>query len=164
MDIKILEPSVNRGYMPQPIPVSRDNEIAELLSRVVAENRVARFARELSEGHAAVLRAFAERMATASIRKRDPALLQLAMIGLLLSWRGPDYRETLAVFPVLYHAILRMELDIEAFIASIRQNAGDQMTSPFIEFLARSEHDKTLEVMGYAVGADRDGFRYVRNW
>jgi hypothetical protein len=164
VDVKILEPDANRGYLSQPIPASRDDEIVALLSQVVAESRLARFARELVEGYAVVLRVFAERVATAAVRNSDPSLLRLAAIGLLLSWRGTDCRETLVVFPVMYDAILRMGIDIEPFIVSIRQTVGDQLAGPLIEFLNRSERDKSLQVMGYTVGADHDGFRYVRNW
>jgi hypothetical protein len=164
VDVKILEPDENRGYLPLPIPAPRDGEIVALLSQVVDENRLAGFARQLVEGHARVLRVFAERAAAAAVRNSDPALLRLATIGLLLSWRGPDSRETLLIFPLIYDAIRRMGIDIELFVTSIRQIAGDQLVAPLIEFLKRSERDKSLQVMGYTAGTDRDGFRYVRNW
>jgi hypothetical protein len=31
-------------------------------------------------------------------------------------------------------------------------------------FLERSPQDQSLDAMGYAIAADSDGFRYVRNW
>ena len=164
VDLGILEPDVNRGYLPQPIPAPRDDEIAALLSQVVTQNRLAGFARQLAEGHAVVLRVFAERIAAAAVRNGDAALLRLAVIGLILSWRGPDCRETLIVFPVLYDAIRRMGIEVGPFVASIRQAVGDQLASPLIEFLKRSERDKSLHAMGYTAGTDHDGFRYVRNW
>jgi hypothetical protein len=160
----ILEPGTNRGYLSQPIPAPRDGEIVALLSQVLAENRLARFAGQLMEGHAIVLRVFAERIAAAAVRDSNPELLRLAMIGLLLSWLGTDCRETLVVFPVLYDAIQRMGVEIGSFVASIRQTVGDQLASPLIEFLKRSERDKSLQAMGYTTGTDRDGFRYVRHW
>lgn len=163
-DLSILDPTINRCYLPLPIPVPRDYEIVALLSRVVAENRLARFTRQLEEGHAVVLRVFAERVAAAAVRSGDTALLHWAVIGLLLSWRGPDCRETLVVFPVLYDAILRMGIEVGPFVASIRQTVGDQMAQPMNEFLRRSDHDKSLQAMGYTIGTDRDGFRYIRNW
>ncbi len=164
IDLDILEPESNRGYLPQPIPAPRDGQIVALLSQLVTENRLASFAHQLAEGHAVVLRVFAERIAAAAVRNGDIALLRLAAIGLVLSWRGPDCRETLLVFPLLYDAIRRMGIDAGAFVASIRQTVGDQLASPLIEFLKRSEHDKSLQAMGYAAGTDHDGFRYVRNW
>lgn len=164
VDMRILEPDANRGYLPLPIPAPRDGEIVSLLSRVIAENKLARFARDLAEGHTIVLRVFAERVATAAVRNSDTALLRLAMIGLLLSWRGPDCRETLVVFPVIYDAIRRLGADIESFVGSVRETAGDQLTAPWVEFLRRSEHDRSLKAMGYTTGTDSDGFRYMRNW
>lgn len=164
VDLNILEPNANRGYLAQPIPAPRDDEIVALLSQVVTESRLARFARQLMEGHAVVLRVFAERIAATAVRNSDPALLRLAVIGLVLSWRGPDCRETLVVFPVLYDAIRRIGMEIGPFVASIRQAVGDQLATPLTEFLKRSERDKSLQAMGYTAGTDHDGFRYVRNW
>jgi hypothetical protein len=164
VDLNVLEPDANQGYLPRAIPTSRDDEIARLLSQVLAEDRVAQFARQVGEGHSAVLRAFAERMATAAVRRQDPALLRLGMIALLLPWPGPDSRETLLIFPLFYDAIQRIGFDGESFIAAIRQLVGDQPIAPFVQFLQRSEPSKSLEAMGYAVGSDQDGFRYVRNW
>lgn len=163
-DIGILEPAVNRDYLPQPIPSPRDNEIVGLLSQVVAENRVAQFARQVKHGHAVVLRVFAERAAATAVRNSDPPLLRMAMIGLLLSWSELDSRETLIVFPVLYDAILRMGIDVEIFAASIRRTVGDQLALPLENFLKRSEHNKSLESMGYTTEGDGGGFRYVRTW
>jgi hypothetical protein len=164
MDLSILEPNANHGYLPRPIPAQRDNEIAALLSQVLAQDRLAQLAQQLVEGHAVVLRVFAERMATAAVRNDDLALLRLGTIGLLLSWRGPDNRETLLVFPVLLDAIRRIGADVGAFVTSIRQTVGDQLASPFIEFLQRSERDKSLQAMGYITATDQEGFRYLRKW
>jgi hypothetical protein len=163
-ELKVLEPDANHGYLPQAIPTSRDDDIARLLSQILAEDRVARVVRQVGQGHSAVLRVFAERVATAAVRSRDPGLLRLGMIALLLSWRGPDSRETLLIFPLFYDAIQRIGLDSESFVATIRQLVGDQLIAPFVQYLQRPEPSKSLKAMGYAVGSDQDGFRYVRNW
>jgi hypothetical protein len=164
LNLDVLEPAVNRGYLAQAIPTARDAEIGGLLSRVMEEHHVARFMRCLQDGHAIVLRVFAERMASEAIRNRDAAVLRLGLIALLLSWHGPDSRETLMVFPIFYDAVRRMGLDLTLLVASIRETIGDQLAAPFVEFLQRSESDKSLQAMGYAEGADNDGFRYQRNW
>lgn len=159
-----LERAENRGYLQQQIPAPRDDEIAKLLLTVIRESRFARFSHALNEGHAVVLRVFAERMATAAVRNNDANALELAMISLLLSWRSPDCRETLVVFPVLYDAMRRLGVDVDSFVTEIRQVVGDQRIEPLTRFLDRSERNKSLAVMGYTVGIDTEGFRYMRNW
>jgi hypothetical protein len=163
-NLDVLEPDANLGYLPQIIPTTRDGEIEKLLSRVIDEKCVARFARLLQDGHAVVLQVFAERMASVAVRSHDVAALQLGLIALLLSWRGPDSRDALTVFPLFYDAITRLGIELPSLVASIRQTIGDQMADPLVEFLKRSESDKSLQAMGYAEGADRDGFRYIRSW
>jgi hypothetical protein len=121
-------------------------------------------AQRLKDGHGAVLRAFAERMASAAVRNGDQGLLRKGLIALLLSSRSPDFRDTLMIFPLFYHAARRLGLDLGPFLDSIRQTIGDPFSAPFAEFLKRPETNKSLQVMGYAEGADNDGFRYIRNW
>ncbi|MGH8200767.1 MAG: hypothetical protein ACREVO_10455 [Steroidobacteraceae bacterium] len=164
IDLKFLEPEVNHGYLRQQIPVPRDEEIASLLSHVVHEGRLARLAGDLSAGQVIVLRVFAERMAASAVRNNDPVLLRLGLISLLLSWRLPDCRETLVVFPLFLDAVRRMDIDMGSFVASVREAVGDLLIAPFVEFLQRSEENKSLKAMGYTAGADADGFRYIRSW
>lgn len=161
-DLGILSPDRNLGYLPKPIPTERDREIGELLLSAVASQRVARLRHCLNEGSEAVLRAFAERMASTSVRSNDPAQLRLGLIALLLSWGRADSRDALTVLPLFHDAILRLSLDSSEFIESVRQVVGDRLAEPFVDFLKRS--DKSLASMGYSEGADKDGFRYVRNW
>jgi hypothetical protein len=162
--LEVLEPAVNRGYLSQVIPIARDEEIGGLLSQVMDEHRVARLTRCLQDGHAAVLRVFAERMASKAVRNHDVVALRLGLIALLLSGQRSDSRETILLFPIFYDAVRRIGLEIMPFAASIQQIIGDLLTAPLIEFLQRSETDKSLHAMGYSVGADADGFRYQRDW
>ena len=164
LNLDLLSPEANRAYLPQPIPAVRDGEIGMLLSQMVESKFLARFHDRLEDGHSLVLRAFAERMASAAVRNRDVASLRLGLIALLLSWRGPDSRDTLTVFPLFLDAISRLDLNLRSFVTSIRQDVGDQLIGPLAEFLKRNEVNRSLQVMGYAEGADDDGFRYIRNW
>jgi hypothetical protein len=163
-DLEVLEPDANRGYLPQPIPIARDSEITKLLLQIIDEHHWVLFTRHILDGHALVLRAFAERMASAAVRNRNPELLRVGLIALLLSWRGADLRETLTVCPLFCDAARRIGVDLAVVVASIRQMIGDEPAAPFIEFAKRSESSKSLQAMGYAAGADDEGFRYLRNW
>jgi hypothetical protein len=118
----------------------------------------------LQEGYDVVLRVFAERMASAAVREKDPSLLRLGLIALLLSWSVSDYRESLMVMTLFYDAVGRLGLDMDSFTTEIRETIGDGLLTPVAQYLKRSEKNKSLQSMGYSAGADSDGFRYLRNW
>ena len=162
--LDILEPTANRGYLPRPIPTERDSEITKLLSQIIHNNEVARFAHNLKEGHRVVLRVFAERMASSAVREKDPSLLRLGLIAILLSWGASESREALTIMPLFYDAVGRLGLNLDSFAAEIRETIGDKVISPLAEYLRRAEKDKSLQSMGYSAGVDSDGFRYLRNW
>lgn len=164
IDLEILRPEANPGYLQAPLPTSRDGEIIALLSQVIAEDRVAEFAHQLLEQQGLVLRVFGERMASAAVRNKDPALLKTAAIGFLLDVSYSDVRDVLIVLPLFCDAIKRLKLNAKSFCKSVRAITGEQLASPLEKFLKRKEQDKSLEAMGYIASADADGFRYVRTW
>lgn len=161
-DLHSLNPEENLGYLPKPIPVPRDGEIAALLSRTISEHSLAKLQRRMTDGHATVLRAFAERMATAAVRSRDPEQLRTGLVALLLAIGSTDSREGFLLLPLFFDAMLKLGIDPSSFAHSMRHVVGDRLVAPYSEFMSRS--DKTLASMGYEEGADNEGFRYVRNW
>jgi len=162
LDLEPLNLDQNLGYGPKPIPVSRDQEIGDLLSRCIASQTLARLHRSIQDGHAMVLRAFAERTASAAVRSGSATQLRIGLVALLLTLDGAEARDGWTILPLFYDAIARLRLDPSVFIESVRQTIGDRLVVPFAEFLRRS--DKSLKAMGYSAGTDADGFRYVRNW
>src|SRR6201999_1450563 len=95
-DLRPLQPEINSGYLPQPIPTARDADIRALLSQAMESRSIARLSHCLRDGELIVLRAFAERMATLAVRTRDPATLEDGLIALLLS-TSPNSRESMIV-------------------------------------------------------------------
>jgi hypothetical protein len=81
--ISVLEPAVNQGYLPKPIPTERDNEILQVLVSCIADNSVARFKQSFNPGHASVLQAYAERMASIAVCNRKPETLRMGLFALL---------------------------------------------------------------------------------
>jgi hypothetical protein len=164
LNLDILEPSLNIAYLPQPIPATRDSEILDLLSRVIAEKRVARFRASIKEGHANVLGAFSERLVSMAVRKKDFDVLSQGLVALLLAWRETDSRELFPVMSLYCDATLLLGLKSASLVDSARQILGDVLVEPIVAFLARSEANRSLQAMGYTRASDNDGFRYVRNW
>lgn len=162
LDLDILSPEQNCGYLPKPIPNSRDHDIVDLLSRCMASQTLPRLQRSIRDGQAMVLRVFAERMASAAIRNTSATQLRLGLVALLLTFEQAEARDGFAILPLFNDAIERLHLDPSGFTESVRQTVGDRIAMPFTEFQRRS--DKSLQAMGYGEGMDGDGFRYVRNW
>ncbi|SRR6266446_974714 len=162
--LDILQRDKNEGYLPQSIPIERDREIEAMLSTVIAERQLARLQHCVKHEHAMVLCAFAERMATSAVRGRAPVQLQIGLVALALSWLSSDWREPLMVLPLFYHAAQQLRLNPHSFFESTRQIVGDQLAHPLMQFLKRSDENKSLKSMGYIAGTDKDGFRYVREW
>jgi hypothetical protein len=162
IDVAMLNPSENIGYLSKPIPDSRDLEIGNLLRRYLFDRSLLHLRRCINDDHARVLRAFAERSASGAVRNNDPEQLRVGLIALLLALSQTESREGLMILAVIYDAMLRLRLEPSAFSDSVRQVVGELLISPFANFMTRS--DKTLRAMGYEEGADSDGFRYVRNW
>jgi hypothetical protein len=164
LNLDILEPRLNIAYLPQPIPAPRDSEILDLLSRAIADRRVARFRGSIKEGHANVLSAFSERMVSTAVRKKDLDVLSLGLIALLLAWRETDFKESLPIMALYCDAIRILGLNSTSLVDSVRQVLGDVLIEPLVAFLARSEANRSLQAMGYSRASDNDGFRYIRNW
>jgi hypothetical protein len=164
LNLDILEPRLNIAYLPQPIPAPRDSEILDLLSRAIADRRVARFRGSIKEGHANVLSAFSERMVSTAVRKKDLDVLSLGLIALLLAWREADFKESLPIMALYCDAIRILGLNSTTLVDSVRQILGDVLIEPLVAFLARSEANRSLQAMGYTRASDNDGFRYIRNW
>jgi hypothetical protein len=163
-NLNILRPGDNLAYLPKPIPAPRDREIFDLLLRVIADHSVARFKACIDDGHANVLSAFSERMASKAVRNKDSDVLSLGLIALLVTWHETDSRESLPIMALYCDAALLLGLKTKSLVDSVKQGLGDVLIEPLVAFLARSEADRSLQVMGYSRAADEDGFRYLRNW
>ena len=157
LDLEILDLDQNVGYLPKPIPALRDREISDLLSRTIANSALATLHHRVEEGHAMVLQVFAERMATAAVRNKEPAFLRVGLTALLLTLAKP-----LMILPLYCDAVSKLHIYSSRFADALRGTVGDRMIAPFTEYMARA--DRSLKSMGYGEGVDADGFRYLRNW
>jgi hypothetical protein len=164
LDLTPLDRARNHGYLQLPIPTMRDAEIADLLTRIGDTRAIPAMMRSLTEGHCEVLRVYAERMASAAVREGDKSLLETGLVALLLTWGSSEAREGLLVLPLFVDAVQRLGLKNRQFVDSVQSELGELACRPFVRFLNRSETDRSLASMGYEVGKDAEGFRYVRNW
>jgi hypothetical protein len=155
-------------YGPMPIPQARDAQILSLVKAwmVLDESARDRSARAISPRQSRVLQAFGERAASISVRERSQQSLLPGLLAVGISGLHGDLRDSILVLPLFYDAAQRIGVDpgniFEA--AAVLLPQGEEVASAVHRFPHRSAADRSLGAMGYSVGADGDGFRYVRNW
>lgn len=156
----------NIGYGPTPIPSARDAEIESLLVKWQAfspSDRNEASARIIKNQRFTLL-AFAERMATSAVRQKDPKCIHLGLLALGLDGWNTDWRDNVTILSLHYDAAIRLAADPSFIFSEAGNLLSEKVRRSYANFLARNDEDKSLEAMGYAIGSDDDGFRYIRGW
>jgi hypothetical protein len=152
------------AYGPRPIPHELDLLPQALIDAYLVAD-ASEFVECLSRESVDVLRAFGERQATSAVRHASAVELEHALVALGLAFCGsPDSREDLLVMPLPWHAAKHLGLDPATVFKQTAKLLAGKARDFLLTFCGRAPQDQTLECMGYVVGADADGFRYVRTW
>lgn len=153
-----LLPDQNRGYGLLPIPSGRDRAALDWIGSATEEDLA-----RLTSDHWAVLRVFAERMASWAVRSENGEVLERGLLALALAGLG-ESADSLTVLPLFDHAARRLKMDPAPLFLMVGERVGGEAQKALVSFLGRSDEDRSLAAMGYQEGRDRDGFRYQRNW
>jgi hypothetical protein len=163
----ILDIDANHGYGPQPIPVERDSQIAELLESYVSAPEGERddFRGRLGERHVSVLWAFAERMASLAVREGSAQPLRQSLLALALAGDRHDVREGIMILPLVYRSAELLGVEpAPLFAEAARMSDGVEMTEAIETFPARGPADRRLSAFDFVESTDADGFRYAATW
>lgn len=165
--VGFLESPAIRGYLAQPIPNPLDGEIGHFVESYrqisTAERQVALAL--VKPLHGSVLRCYAERMASLSVRLKaaDPA--KRGGLALGLAYRAErDVREIWLVMAVVFDAIRRCGEDARAAFRQMASVLPDDVAGEFQRFTQRTDLDDIATVMGYVDSTAEDGFRYKRTF
>ena len=154
------------GYGPSPLPSTLDQDVAAFVDGLrsggppVAALAIAK-ATEAGRG---VLRAYAERMASLAVRQRDAKLLERAIVAVVVGGLSENDHEALLVMPVIEDSAKRIGVQPPILFEGAAEIVGHPATTNLVLWLMRKPEDRELSCMGYAVGEDGDGFRYIRTW
>ncbi len=161
-DLECLTPA--DGYWDAPIPEPRDFEIVSLLRRAQEGDQLGRVIEAARpDQESAVLRCFAERMASLVVRRQQPDLLRTGLVAIgIANTRTGDPRDEIGVLAPLWHGARRLGLDAAAEFAAAA-TAVPSAAPFFSEWVARPPRLQTLSSMGYVESSDAGGFRYVRD-
>ena len=160
----ILRKAIDSEYFKQPIPSEIDDKINEILVMFCAYNQVQM--KSIINGivgdSARVLGLFAERMASLSVRENYILRVKQGLLGLIIYSSTVDPRDVLTVLSLLHDAANKITgnpKDIFKEVTSIYIDADF-----LIDFLNRSDEDKSIDAMGYEESKCEEGFVYKRTW
>ena len=161
----LLDPANNEGYGSARLPCARDEEIAGIVRQIDGPEEFDQVKRGLGHVHAVVLAAFAERMASWSVRSgseeslRDGLRAQQLALTLAI-----DKRDALPVSSLLFRASEILGLDPAIEFAAAAAVAPSPDAQLLTDFLSHDPEDQSIDVMGYVEQRDDDGFRFERTW
>jgi len=134
----------NRGYVDAPIPSGRDAQLASYLQRLVAADGAARAraADALGPSYTGTFVAFAERMATRTVRDRDVAPAELGLWALALTWRrSKDVTTAIPPLGLLYDAVRRANADPAALFDKVAAACPEDVAPVLRDFTRRDDLD-----------------------
>lgn len=135
------------------------NEILEDYMALPKEKKDLAKVRISTDG-AWTLLAFAENMATYSLRLSNQKLFSNGLLALDIAKSSLDSREIMVILPLYCDIHKRKGLRFDSILSE-----GDSFSSFLKEFLDRDEDDKTLESMGYVLANDENNNPvYERTW
>jgi len=153
-----------KEYFWSPIPSPMDDELSKLVDLFIQSDstEVGEALSLMTNSHMDVLRNYAERNASRSVRERRPELISHALSALAIASKWADTPTiSTTILSLLYRS--GELIDLPAITESTYPIAFDnpEFVDYWNQFRARCERDRTIEVMRYAEGTDQDGFRYV---
>ena len=156
----------NRGYSRAPLPQLRDEEIAQLIKAWLGLSEQDRREAELhiSREQSFALITFGERMASLAVRECNAERILLGLLALGIEGGNSDWRENYLVVPLHYDAAQRIGVDAEPIFENVITQVGGTFAKHLRQFLQAPTPKKSIDVMGYQIGSDEQGFRYRRTW
>jgi hypothetical protein len=168
VDFDPADPTQQRfgSYGPSPIPNSRDDAVAQFVDRTRSGGPLAAAAvtAQVSERGRRVLRAYAERMASLAMRRRDAQLLVRAVVAVVLGGLDQNALEALMVMPLIENSARLLEVDLASIFESAANSVGHPGSVNLMLWLTRAPEDRTLASMGFVEAEDEGGFRYQLKW
>lgn len=161
---QLSDPAQQRfaSYGPSPLPNSRDDLVDNFIDQAVSggPSAVAGFTKGASESGRRVLRAYAERMASLAVRRRDTRLLVRAVIAIVIGGLDQNALEALMVMPLIENSARRVGADLAGIFEEAAAVVGHPGSVNLMVWLTRAPEDRTLVAMGFVEASDEGGFRY----
>jgi hypothetical protein len=160
----VADPAQQRfaSYGPSSLPNSRDDLVDKFIDQAISGGpaAVADFVEAASERGRRVLRAYAERMASLAVRRRDAHLLVCAVIAIVIGGLDQNALEALMVMPLIENSARLLGSDLADIFEKAAAIVGHPGSVNLMVWLTRAPEDRTPAAMGFVEASDEDGFRY----
>ncbi len=152
-------------YFQQPLPAALDDQLAAILGAysALSPGERERFVAALSPQQRSLCGIFGHRAATLSVRRADPELLRLGLIGNVIANETIPYkRDVDRALAVFYHCAQKLDQDVVALFDEVAGFAGEEMVARLRAFARRD--DVTLRQFGWREIRTDDGVRFQFEW
>lgn len=143
-------------------PDARDQIVGDFIQSINAAgpDSISAAAAAASEAGRRVAAVFAERAATRAVRDQNPALLNDALVALVIAGLGEDNYGAIMPMAVVQDAAQRCGKDFQSLIEEVSVLAGSPGSDGLRLWLTRDPEDATLAAMGYTAEDSPDGIVY----
>lgn len=148
-------------YLPDRIPSTRDEPVDRYV-RSLLDNPDA-FREDVaavSPAGRSVLAAYAERMASLSVRANDPTRLASALVALIAGGLIDADHNAVVAMSLVDRAAVLLGMDSERLATRLPNGVLEVGRLALSSWGARSTELRSINAMGYAEGTDSDGFRF----
>jgi hypothetical protein len=154
------------GYGPSELPNKRDDVVGEFVNALVSggASAVAEVLPRVTDKARQVLRAYAERMASLAVRRRDNATLLKAVVALVVGGLDENRVESLMVMAPIEDSAARIGVELPRLLEDASKIVGHPATVNLMLWLTRNDEDRSLASMGFVATENTDGFRYKLDW
>ena len=152
-------------YHQRPLPAPLDEQLLAIVGAFAALPAAdrQRFMAELSDGQRALFGLFGHRAATLAVRRAEPELLRLGLLGsVIANYAIPERRDVDVSLAVYYHCARKLGLEPAAVFDAAAELATDEMAAR-LRAVGRRE-DVTLKQFGWRELRGEEGVRYKFEW
>jgi hypothetical protein len=164
MNADLIRSLAAERYVARRVPGPRDDEIAQLLDRVISVEDFRHIAAGLDLPGGRVLNNFAKRAASLAVRLASETWVRRGLRAALLSGTVEDDREIARTRSLLFRAAELIGCDPAELFEETAALATPDVADAFRVFAHADESARSISVMGYVEGSDEDGFRFISEW
>jgi hypothetical protein len=150
------------NYLEAEIPDPRDKEVEGFLHEI-GDGRplgASELSMRSSESGRRVMRSYAERAASRSVRESDPHRLIDASVALVVGGLGENALEAIMRMSLIEDAARRLGAELSGVLDSAATLVGHPGSVSLMLWLARTPEDRTLASMGFDFDEDSARYRF----
>ncbi|MCB0517056.1 MAG: hypothetical protein R2798_05065 [Chitinophagales bacterium] len=114
-----------------------------------AETRRAEIINAITYDDSEKIRKYTKKLAELAVQQNKESYLVVGLLLQVMENAKLDFRDNIMQLSLLYHSAKKIGIDADKLFLAIAQIAADEMQRIMLQFLQRSEHNKSIEAMGF---------------